>query len=65
MRKKTKIILAATLVAAGAAGGAGTAFVYRAKNRKPLGAERASEIGREHAGRREWVDAYKYLESLL
>ncbi|HEX7897931.1 MAG TPA: tetratricopeptide repeat protein [Planctomycetota bacterium] len=61
MRKKTKLILAAAIVAAASAVGAGAAFVYRAKNRKPLSAERASEIGREHLGRREWVDAYKYL----
>src|SRR5688572_10646579 len=61
MRKKAKIILVATIAAAGAALGAGGAWLLRARTRAPLSVERASAIGREHLGRREWVDAYKYL----
>ncbi len=61
MRKNTKILLVTAVAAAVAALGAGAAWVLRARTRSPLSVERASEIGREHAGRREWVDAYKYL----
>ncbi len=61
MRKHTKILLAITAGAAVAALGAGAVWILRARTRTPLSVERASEIGREHAGRGEWIDAYKYL----
>ena len=51
MRKSTKVLLATTVAASVAALGAGGFWVLRARKRAPLSVERASEIGREHAGR--------------